>query len=209
MFELNVPNVLTVFRILLVPVLVALMLSEFSSDALAAGVFILASFTDALDGWLARRAKSESNFGKLMDPLADKLLVTSALVSLVALDRVQAWVAMVIIAREFAVTGLRQMAVEQGHVIAAGSWGKVKTVLQIAMVLALIAVDGSPAWVDALVYVTVAITVYSGADSLLRLPGAAQGQAGERPGGQPALTYCTYRSATMRSKSWTVDSTSV
>ena len=164
MFELNVPNVLTVFRILLVPVLVALMLSEFASDALAAGVFILASFTDALDGWLARRAKSESNFGRLMDPLADKLLVTSALVSLVALDRVQAWVAMVIIAREFAVTGLRQVAVEQGHVIAAGSWGKVKTVLQIAMVLALITVDGSPAWVDALVYVTVAVTVYSGAD---------------------------------------------
>jgi CDP-diacylglycerol--glycerol-3-phosphate 3-phosphatidyltransferase len=163
-FELNVPNVLTVFRILLVPVLVAAMLSEFASDTLAAGVFIVASFTDALDGWLARRAKSESNFGKLMDPLADKLLVTSALVSLVALDRVQAWVAMVIIAREFAVTGLRQMAVEQGHVIAAGSWGKIKTVLQIAMVLALIAVDGSPAWVDALVYVTVAITVYSGAD---------------------------------------------
>jgi CDP-diacylglycerol--glycerol-3-phosphate 3-phosphatidyltransferase len=163
-FDLNVPNVLTVFRILLVPVLVAAMLSEFSSDTLAAGVFVLASFTDLLDGWLARRAKSESNFGRLMDPLADKLLVTSALVSLVALDRLQAWVAMVIIAREFAVTGLRQMAIEQGHVIAAGSWGKVKTVLQIAMVLALIAVDGSPAWVDALVYVTVVITVYSGAD---------------------------------------------
>ncbi len=164
MFELNVPNVLTVFRILLIPVLVAALLSEFSSDALAAGVFILASLTDALDGWLARRHKSESNFGKLMDPLADKLLVTSALVSLVALDRLQAWVAMVIIAREFAVTGLRQLAIEQGHVIAAGSWGKVKTVLQIAMVLALIAVEGSPAWVDALVYVTVVVTVYSGAD---------------------------------------------
>ena len=127
-------------------------------------MFILASLTDALDGWLARRHKSESNFGKLMDPLADKLLVTSALVSLVALDRLQAWVAMVIIAREFAVTGLRQLAIEQGHVIAAGSWGKVKTVLQIAMVLALIAVEGSPAWVDVLVYVTVAVTVYSGAD---------------------------------------------
>jgi CDP-diacylglycerol--glycerol-3-phosphate 3-phosphatidyltransferase len=147
-----------------VPVLVTALLSEFSNDALAAGVFILASFTDALDGWLARRYRSESNFGRLMDPLADKLLVTSALVSLVALDRVQAWVAMVIIAREFAVTGLRQLAIEQGHVIAAGSWGKIKTVLQIAMVLALIAVEGSPAWVDALVYVTVAVTVYSGAD---------------------------------------------
>jgi CDP-diacylglycerol---glycerol-3-phosphate 3-phosphatidyltransferase len=145
-------------------VLVAALLSEFASDALAAGVFVVASLTDALDGWLARRRKSESNFGKLMDPLADKLLVTSALVSLVALDRLQAWVAMVIIAREFAVTGLRQVAIEQGHVIPAGSWGKVKTVLQIAMVLALITVDGSPAWVDALVYVTVAITIYSGAD---------------------------------------------
>ena len=144
--------------------LIAALLSEFASDALAAGVFVVASFTDALDGWLARRNRSESNFGKLMDPLADKLLVTSALVSLVALDRLQAWVAMVIIAREFAVTGLRQMAMEQGHVLAANSWGKVKTVLQIAMVLALITVDGSPVWLDALVYFTVAVTVYSGAD---------------------------------------------
>jgi CDP-diacylglycerol--glycerol-3-phosphate 3-phosphatidyltransferase len=164
LFELTVPNVLTVFRILLVPVLVTALLSGFSSDALAAVVFVVASFTDALDGWLARRQESESTFGKLMDPLADKLLVTSALVSLVALDRLQAWVAMVIIAREFAVTGLRQMAMEQGHVLAASTWGKVKTVLQIAMVLALITVDGSPAWVDVLVYVTVAVTVYSGAD---------------------------------------------
>ena len=164
MFPLTLPNVLTVFRILLVPVLVTALLSGASSDALAAGVFVLASFTDALDGWLARRRKSESNFGRLMDPLADKLLITSALVSLVSLDRVQAWVAMVIIAREFAVTGLRQLAIEQGHVIAAGQWGKLKTVLQIAMVLALIAVDDSPLWVDGLVYVTVAVTVYSGLD---------------------------------------------
>ena len=144
--------------------LVTALLSGFANDALAAAVFVVASITDALDGWLARRNRSESTFGKLMDPLADKLLVTSALVSLVALDRLQAWVAMVIIAREFAVTGLRQLAMEQGHVLAASAWGKVKTVLQIAMVLALITVDGSPAWLDALVYVTVAVTVYSGAD---------------------------------------------
>jgi CDP-diacylglycerol--glycerol-3-phosphate 3-phosphatidyltransferase len=164
-FELNLPNVLTVFRILLVPVLVAALLSEGpQGDLLAAIVFAVASFTDALDGWIARRRKSESTFGKLMDPLADKLLVTSALVSLVSLDRLSAWVAMVIIARELAVTGLRQIAMEQGHVVAASLWGKLKTVAQVAMVLCLIAVDDSPLWLDGVVYVTVAITVLSGAD---------------------------------------------
>ena len=159
------PNVLTVLRILLVPVLVAALLQEAGSgDALAAAVFALASFTDALDGWIARRQKSVTTFGKLMDPLADKLLVAAALVSLVSLDRVSAWVAMVIIAREFAVTGLRQLAMEHGEVIPASVWGKLKTIFQIAMVLVLITVDGSPAWVDALVWLTTAITVISGAD---------------------------------------------
>ena len=165
MFDLNLPNVLTVFRILLVPVLVAALLSGLESgDLLAAIVFVVASTTDALDGWIARRNKDESTFGKLMDPLADKLLVTAALVSLVSLDRLTTWVAMVIIAREFAVTGLRQLAMEHGEIIPASGWGKVKTAAQVAMVLALIAVDGSPAWVDALVYATVLVTVVSAAD---------------------------------------------
>jgi CDP-diacylglycerol---glycerol-3-phosphate 3-phosphatidyltransferase len=124
----------------------------------------VASFTDYRDGWIARRNENVTNFGKLMDPLADKLLVTAALVALVSLDRLAAWVAMVIIAREFAVTGLRQVAMEQGHVVPASQWGKLKTAMQIAMVLALIAVDGSPLWVDLLVYATVAVTVLSGAD---------------------------------------------
>ena len=165
MFEPTVPNLLTVFRILLVPVLVAVLLSESSiGDALAAGVFVLASLTDILDGWIARRHQSETNFGRLMDPLADKLLVTAALVSLVALDRLEAWVAMVIIAREFAVTGLRQLALEQGHVIPASQWGKLKTLLQVVMVLVLIIVDERPLGVDLLVYATVLVTVLSGAD---------------------------------------------
>jgi CDP-diacylglycerol---glycerol-3-phosphate 3-phosphatidyltransferase len=164
-FELNLPNVLTLLRILLVPVLVAALVQEGGGgDKLAAAVFVLASFTDALDGWIARRQKSVSTFGKLMDPLADKLLVTAALVSLVSLDRLSAWVAMVIIAREFAVTGLRQLAMEHGEVIHASGWGKIKTTAQIAMVLALILVDSSPLWIDALVYATVAITVVSAAD---------------------------------------------
>jgi CDP-diacylglycerol--glycerol-3-phosphate 3-phosphatidyltransferase len=165
MFELNLPNVLTVFRILLVPVLVAALLSEAGSgDVLAAIVFVVASITDALDGWIARRNKSESTFGKLMDPLADKLLVVAAIVALVSLDRLSAVVAMVIIAREFAVTGLRQLAMEDGHVIPASSWGKLKTVTQIAMVLVLIIVDERTLPVQVLVWVTVLITVASGAD---------------------------------------------
>ena len=165
MFELTVPNLLTVFRILLIPVLAAALLSGIESgDLLAAIVFVIASITDALDGYIARRNKDVTTFGKLMDPLADKLLVTSALVSLVSLDRLQAWVAMVIIAREFAVTGLRQLAMEHGEVIQASGWGKLKTATQIAMVLALIIMDGSPAWLDALVYATVVVTVASAAD---------------------------------------------
>ena len=159
------PNVLTVLRILLVPVLVAALLSEGpQGDLLAAIVFAFASFTDALDGWIARRAKIESTFGKLMDPLADKLLVTSALVSLVSLDRLSAWVAMVIIARELAVTGLRSVAAERGVVIEASWLGKVKTALQIAAIFALIAFDPAPTWVDVLLYLAVAVTVISGLD---------------------------------------------
>lgn len=165
MFDLTLPNVLTLLRILLVPVLVAALLSGApGGDAVAAAIFIVASITDGLDGWIARRRRIVTTFGKLMDPLADKLLVTAALVALVSLDRLSAWVAMVIIAREFAVTGLRGVAAEQGHVVPASVWGKLKTLFQIVMVMALIAVDGSPAWVDALVYLTVAVTVLSGAD---------------------------------------------
>ena len=165
MFDLNLPNVLTVSRILLVPVLVAALLNGApSGDLLAAGLFALASFTDALDGWIARRKKIETTFGKLMDPLADKLLVTAALVSLVSLNRVSAVVAMVIVAREFAVTGLRQVAMEHGQVIPASGWGKIKTIMQIAMVLALIIVTGSPTWLVVLVYATVVVTVLSGLD---------------------------------------------
>ncbi len=180
MFELNVPNVLTLLRILLVPVLVAALLQAGGGDTVAAIVFVLASFTDALDGWIARRQKSITTFGKLMDPLADKLLVTAALVSLVQLDRVSAWVAMVIIAREFAVTGLRQLAMEHGEVIPASMWGKVKTVFQIAMVLVLITVNGSPAWVDVLVAVTTVITVISGADYFFGFRSLAQARQARR-----------------------------
>lgn len=166
MFEPHLPNLLTVFRIFLVPVLIAAMLSSWEhGDLLAALIFTVASLTDALDGWIARRRDITSNFGKLVDPLADKLLVTAALVSLVSLDRLEAWVAMVIIAREFAVTGLRQLAMEQGgEVIAASVWGKLKTIMQVVMILLLIILDETGLLVDLVVYATVLVTVMSGAD---------------------------------------------
>ena len=181
-----VPNLLTVLRIVLIPVLVAALLSGASQgDLVAAAIFAVASLTDLVDGWLARRSGVESTFGKLMDPLADKLLVTAALVALVSLDRLGAWVAMVIIAREFAVTGLRLLAVEQGRVVSASGFGKAKTVVQVAMVLVLIAVDGSPWWVDALVYVTVGVTLASGLQYFLALRGLFGPVASSGPAVEP------------------------
>jgi CDP-diacylglycerol--glycerol-3-phosphate 3-phosphatidyltransferase len=170
MFPINLPNFLTLLRILLVPVLVVALLDQTpNGDLLAAIVFAVASLTDAIDGYLARSRQWVTSFGKLMDPVADKLLVIGALLTLVSLDRLAPWVAMVIIAREFAVTALRIAATQQGVILAAGTFGKAKTIMQVAMVFALILVSGSPVWLDVLVYVTVAVTVLSGADYIFGL----------------------------------------
>jgi len=167
---LNLPNSLTLLRILAVPVVVVFLLGEIQDgDVIAAIVFALAAATDGLDGYIARRRGQITNFGKLMDPLADKLLIVAALISLVSLGRLEAWIAMVIIARELAVTGLRSVAAEQGVVIAASWLGKVKTTLQIAAIFALIAADPSPLGVDLLVYAAVIVTLVSGADYFLSL----------------------------------------
>ena len=171
MFPLNLPNFLTLVRILLVPVLVVALLDETpNGDTIAAIVFAIAALTDGLDGYIARSRESITTFGKVMDPIADKLLIAAALISLVSLDRVAAWVAMVIIGREFAVSGLRIAAGQQGVVIAASLMGKAKTILQVGMVMALIAAnDSNAAWVQALVYSAVAMTVISGADYFLNV----------------------------------------
>jgi CDP-diacylglycerol--glycerol-3-phosphate 3-phosphatidyltransferase len=166
MVPLNVPNVLTVIRILLVPVLIVALLEKTGGgDLLAAIVFAIASLTDAIDGYLARSRNWVTTFGKLMDPIADKLLIVAALIALVSLNRLAAWVAMVIIAREFAVTVLRvAVGTQQGVVISANAFGKLKTAFQVLMVMLLIAVHPRTAVVDAVVYVTVLVTVLSGAD---------------------------------------------
>ena len=166
MFALNLPNVLTLLRILLVPVLVVALLDETANgDLLAAIVFALASVTDAMDGYLARTRNAITTFGKLMDPIADKLLIIAALVALVSLHRIAGWVAMVIIARELTVTVTRMQATQHGVVIAANWWGKAKTIVQVAAIFFLIAVgEPTPAWVGALVYGMVVITIVSGVD---------------------------------------------
>ena len=187
MFPLNIPNALTLFRILLVPVLVVALLDA-TDDAqwLAAGVFALAAFTDGLDGYLARSRRWETTFGKIMDPIADKLLVAAALISLVSLDRVAPWVAMLIIAREFAVSGLRMAAGAQGVVIPASRLGKLKTCAQVVAILALIAAnDTGDWWVQALLYGAVAITLASGADYFLNFRRKIE-EARERRPAQPA-----------------------
>ncbi|MCW3030873.1 MAG: pgsA [Solirubrobacterales bacterium] len=185
MFPLNLPNVLTVLRIMLVPVLVVALLGNTpAGDVLAAVVFALASLTDFVDGYLARARGSVTNFGKLMDPLADKLLIVAALIALVSLQRLDAWIAMVIITRELAVTVLRMGATQAGVVMAASKAGKIKTCLQIAAILAVIAVHGRPLWLSALLYVTVAVTVLSGLDYFFGLRRRmAQAQSAARGAG--------------------------
>jgi CDP-diacylglycerol---glycerol-3-phosphate 3-phosphatidyltransferase len=141
---MNLANKLTVIRIFLVPIfLIFIAVRDIRYGTLiATAIFILAALTDKLDGYIARSRNQITRFGKFMDPLADKLLVTAALISLVEYRIIPGWVAMIIIAREFAVTGLRSIAAAEGMVIAASWWGKIKTVIQIvAIIFALIEVN--------------------------------------------------------------------
>ena len=137
---MNLANKLTLIRIFLVPVFLLFIATKDIpyGSFVATFIFILASLTDKLDGYIARSRNQITNFGKFMDPLADKLLVTAALISLVELQVVPGWAAVVIIAREFAVSGLRSIAASQGRVIAASWWGKIKTVIQIIAIILLL-----------------------------------------------------------------------
>jgi CDP-diacylglycerol--glycerol-3-phosphate 3-phosphatidyltransferase len=190
MFPLNVPNLLTLLRILLVPVLVVALGTEAEGGStIAAAVFVLASLTDGLDGYIARSRQSITTFGKVMDPVADKLLIAAALLTLVSLDRVDAWVAMIVIAREFAVSGLRIAAGQQGVVIPASGLGKLKTIVQSAAVLALIAVhDPDVLWVQLLTYAMVLTTIVSGADYFLNFRRRIEELSRERQARSGAVT---------------------
>ncbi len=145
--SLNIANRVTLMRIIFIPVFVGFLLtSELIKwgPIWAALIFTILAATDAVDGYLARSRNEVTNFGKLIDPLADKLLVTAALVALVELGSLPAWIALIIISREFIVTGLRMIAVVEGRVIAAGSFGKLKTVMQIIAIVGFIIKDSEP-----------------------------------------------------------------
>lgn len=143
MKNMNLPNKLTLLRMIMVPFFVAFMLLSDTTESfkwIALVLFIVASLTDMLDGKIARKYNLVTNFGKFMDPLADKLLVCSALIGLTELGMIPAWMTIIIIAREFIISGFRLIAAEQGIVIAAGMWGKLKTVCQMVMICVMLVV---------------------------------------------------------------------
>ncbi|MCS1351237.1 CDP-diacylglycerol--glycerol-3-phosphate 3-phosphatidyltransferase [Mechercharimyces sp. CAU 1602] len=179
---MNLANRITLARIFLVPVVMFFLLVSYDfgqvyigkeaislNEIIAAFIFILAAATDGLDGYIARKRKIVTNLGKFLDPLADKLLITAALISLVEMQRLDAWVAIVIISREFSVTGLRLVAAAEGQVIAASPLGKLKTIIQIVAIAALI-LNNFPfsyfavPFSEILIWLAVIITVISGVD---------------------------------------------
>lgn len=171
---MNLANKLTILRIFLVPIFMFFLLVKVPyGEYIAVLIFILAAATDSLDGYIARSRNQVTKFGKFMDPLADKLLVTAALISLVEMGKLSAWVAFVIIAREFAITGLRVLAASENITIAASFWGKIKTITQITAIIALL-IDNFPfkyigfPFDSIMVAASVIFTIISGADYIYK-----------------------------------------
>ena len=168
MKNMNLPNKLTVLRMIMIVPFVILLLGGIN-DWIALAIFIIASLTDMLDGKIARKYNLVTNFGKFMDPLADKLLVCSALIGLIALDRIPAWVVIIIIAREFIIQGFRTVAADNNVVIAASYWGKFKTVFQMIMVCLMIAnIPQLQIVTDISMWISLALTVISLVDYLVK-----------------------------------------
>lgn len=183
---MNLANRITMARIFLVPIMVFFLLAKLDlpsfhiadytisyNQIIAALIFIIAASTDGLDGYIARKKKIVTNLGKLLDPLADKLLIAAVLISLVDMGKLEAWIAIVIIGREFAVTGLRQVALLEGRVVSASKWGKWKTGLQITAIIALLINNFPFAFLEfrfdlIAIWLAAAVTVYSGVDYFVK-----------------------------------------
>ena len=170
---MNLPNKLTVLRVLMVPFFVFFMLTDVGGAAnkwIALVLFCVASLTDMLDGKIARKYNLVTNFGKFMDPLADKLLVCSAMICMIEIGKLPAWIVIIIIAREFIISGFRLVASDNGIVIAASYWGKFKTVFQMAMIIVLIADFGGvfDMIAQVLVWIALALTIISLVDYVVK-----------------------------------------
>lgn len=168
---MNLANKITLARILLVPVVMVFLLTL--NEMLAVFMFILAAITDGLDGYIARKNRLVTNMGKFLDPLADKLLISAVLIALVQMQRLDAWMATIIISREFAVTGLRLVGAADGQVIAASGMGKLKTVMQI-VAISLLIVNNFPfsllaiPMADIAIWLAVILTVVSGVEYFVK-----------------------------------------
>jgi CDP-diacylglycerol--glycerol-3-phosphate 3-phosphatidyltransferase len=183
---MNLANKITLARIFIVPIITFVLLIRMDlgdltignysisyNQAVALLLFIIAASTDGLDGYIARKRKIVTNLGKLLDPLADKLLMAAVLISLVEMGKLGAWVAIIIISREWAVTGLRQVALLEGTVMAASNWGKWKTAVQITMIIVLLINNFPFNYLDlridlVAIWASVLITVYSGIDYFVK-----------------------------------------
>lgn len=169
---MNLPNKITMVRIFMIPFFIIALLIDFPyHEIIAVALFVIASVTDTVDGHLARSRNLITDFGKFMDPLADKLLVSSAFICLVEMQMIPSWVVIVIIAREFAITGLRTLAASDGVVIAASKWGKAKTISQMIAIIALLLANwpvlAFPALLlfgNIMIYVALLLTLISGID---------------------------------------------
>lgn len=172
--SMNLPNKLTILRVIMIPFFVFFMMAPYFEgygNYIAAAIFIVASLTDMLDGKIARKYNLITNFGKFMDPLADKLLVSAAMICLIETGQLAAWIVIVIISREFIISGFRLVASDNGVVIAASYWGKFKTVSQMLMVIVLIFDIDHPVFRmlgTALTYIALILTVVSLVDYVVK-----------------------------------------
>ena len=173
---MNLPNKLTILRVIMIPFFVAFLMLENGANTtyryIAAALFIIASLTDLLDGKIARKYNLVTNFGKFMDPLADKLLVCSALICMIELGQLPAWMVIIIISREFIISGFRLVASGNGVVIAASYWGKFKTTFQmIGVVLLILNIPALSMVTDIVIWIAVALTVISLVDYIVKNAG--------------------------------------
>lgn len=170
---MNLANKLTIARILMIPFFIFFLLFDKGNNdvfrQLSFYIFVLASSTDALDGYIARKYNMVTNFGKFMDPLADKLLICLALICFIELGEISAWIVMVIIAREFIISGFRLVAADSGIVIAAGIWGKLKTVVQtFTVALLILNIESIGIFTDIMIYLMLILTIISLLDYIIK-----------------------------------------